>query len=312
MHIYHISYPIIEKKFFDNILAIGFFDGVHLGHQEVIKRAQKIAKEKNILCSVMTFNPHPLQVIGINKKIDEITPIKTKVRIFEEMKIDICYIVEFTKEFADINPQEFIDDFLMKLSVKGIVIGYDFSFGKEGAGKPEILRKLSNERYSVDIIEQYSDQAKKISSSRIRENLLLGNMKEANRLLGRNFTFKGKVIHGYKRGRILGYPTANIELIENFMSVKSGVYVVRVLYADASYTGVMNIGTKPTFELEDISTIEIHILDFSQEIYGELIEVELLEYIRDEKKFNNIEELKKEINSDIEKARNLLLSLKHK
>lgn len=309
MRIYHISYPIIERNFNESVLAIGFFDGVHMGHQQVINKAKETAKEKKLQSSVMTFTPHPLEVIG-NKKIDYITPIKTKINILQDMNIDICYIVEFTKGFADISPDEFIDNFLMRLNIKSIVVGFDFSFGKMGIGNPEKLKELSSGRYSVDIIEQYSANAKKISSTRIREKLLQGNLKEANCLLGRNFVINGQVIDGDKRGRTIGFPTANVELQEDFVPIKNGVYIVNVLYKNKSYLGVMNVGKKPTFSQNNLKTIEIHILDFAKDIYGEIIEVEVLDFMRDERKFNSVDELIMEITNDIKKARNYIFEYK--
>lgn len=310
MDVYKISYPIKEDSHKPTVLAIGYFDGVHLGHQQVIKRAVNIAKERGVACGVMTFEPHPKEVIGDNVHIAKITPLTSKLKQFELLNIDICYVVNFTEELASISPKEFIENFLGKLNVQGVIAGFDFAFGNKGSGNGETLKKESNGRFSVDIVEPLFSHGEKISSTRIREYLLSGLVVEANDLLGRNYSFIGKVIPGDKIGRTIGFPTANLKLTDEYIELKNGVYVVRVKFDMQTYIGVMNVGFRPTLnqKFKKIS-YEIFIFDFNQMIYGKVIEVELIDYIREEKKFNNLDELKQQIFNDIEFARSKVINI---
>lgn len=310
MDVYQITYPLGGKKFPSCIIAIGYFDGVHLGHQQVIKRACDIAKKNNLPCGVMTFNPHPMVVINKYAKIDQLTPVECKLKIFKELNIDISYIVNFSKEFANLSPESFIEDFLIKLNAKGVVVGFDFAFGSKGLGNSELLIEKSNGRYSVDVISSFNEDGEKISSTRIRDYLLSGKVLDANRLLGRNYSFYGKVIHGDKRGRTIGFPTANLELLENYLSIKKGVYVVKIDINGKSYAGVMNIGYNPTF-VDDLysPSYEVHIIDFKENIYNQILKIELIEFVRDEKKFNSIEDLKRQISDDVEHAKRAIINM---
>lgn len=311
MQIIQLNYPINDNEQFKPcVLALGFFDGVHLGHQKVIKSAGKIAKEKNLPYGIMTFNPHPKEVMGITEKIDQITPLDSKLRILDDLGVDICYLVKFDKKFAGISPMEFIDQFLLKLNVKGVVAGFDFTFGNKGIGTPDTLIKNSKGEYTVEIIDPYYDNGQKISSTRIRDYLLTGNISDVSRLLGRYYSFKGKVIHGDKRGRTIGFPTANLELAEDYLDIKNGVYLVKNIIEGQTYIGVMNVGFKPTFDNnENHTTYEIFILNFSKEIYDKVIEVELLEYIRAERKFNSIGDLKVQIEKDVRYANKFITNM---
>jgi len=310
MNRYCLSYPIEEQNFEPVIIAIGYFDGVHLGHQRVIKHAYKTAKEKKLPCGIMTFNPHPKQVMEKQAKIDQITPLETKLRHFEELNVDISYIVNFTKEFAAITPKEFIEKFLLKLNVKGVIVGFDFTFGHKGLGTVETLKELSEERFFVDVIEPYYYQGEKVSSTKIRHYLLTGRVSQVKSLLGRNYSFIGKVVHGQKRGRTIDFPTANLELVEDYLDIKNGVYVVKVEYLGQAYTGVMNVGFKPTFfENKENHTYEIYLLDFNQMIYDITLGVEIIEFIREEKKFNSIDDLKRQISKDVQHAKETIANL---
>ncbi len=307
MKTYRLTYPIKENNFEENIVAIGFFDGLHLGHQKVIKRACEKAKSENLPCAVMTFNPHPREVMGLKEKIDQITPLETKLMLFEELGVDISYVVHFTKEFAAISPKEFVEKFLMQLQVKGVVVGFDFTYGHKGKGTAEALKEDSIGRFSVDIVSPYFDHGEKVSSTRVRDSLLSGNTDDVKRLLGRNYTFLGKVVHGDKRGRTIGFPTANLALMEEYLKIKNGVYAVKVNYQNQIYIGVMNVGFKPTFT-EDVKTptYEVYMIDFHDEIYNQILEVEILDYIRDERKFNSIDELVTQIEKDVNDVSQLM------
>lgn len=308
MHVYEIKFPI-EADFNEPIvLAIGYFDGVHLGHQEVIKKACKMAEKLNVKCGVMTFSPHPKEVMGFKDKIDQITPLNCKLKHFEKLGLDISYVVNFTKEFAAISPEEFIDNFLMKLNIKGVVIGFDFSFGNKGLGNSDTLINYSDGRFAVEVVKPFFENGSKVSSTRVRDYLLSGNITGVRRLLGRNYSFSAKVIHGDKRGRTIGFPTANLEFIEDYLHIKNGVYSVKVKLDTKTYIGVMNVGYKPTFDTKILS-YEVFIIDFNEEIYDRILEIELIDFLRDEKKFNNVEELIQQINSDINSTKKSIANI---
>jgi len=309
MQVCEISYPITEKSYQPIVIAIGYFDGVHLGHQQVIKRACLLAKKLHLPCGVMTFDPHPKEIINSDCKIDQITPVKAKLKHLGNLNVDVTYLVKFTKQFAEITPEQFIREFLLKLNVKGVVVGFDFTFGFKGLGDTDLLIEKGEQFFDVEVVSPLNHYEKKISSTRIRDNLLLGNLLEVSRLLGRNYSICGVVVHGDKRGRTIGFPTANLEMVEDYLQIKKGVYAVKVHYNKQTYTGVMNIGYKPTFNKSQTPTYEVYIIDFNQNIYDQVLEVELIDYIRSEKKFNTIEELKEQIKLDVKKAKESIINI---
>ncbi|TCS82988.1 bifunctional riboflavin kinase/FAD synthetase [Tepidibacillus fermentans] len=310
MQVFELTYPLKERDYEPSIVAIGFFDGVHLGHQKVIKRACEIARSRNLVCGVMTFDPHPKQVMGIKDKIDQITPIHSKLKQLETLHVDFTYIIQFTKEFANISPEEFVENILLKLNVRGIVVGFDFTFGYKGLGTPKTLVELSQGYFTVDVIDSYNYKREKISSTRVRDRLLSGDIHEVRSLLGRNYSFYGRVVRGDQLGRTIGFPTANLELLEDYLILKNGVYVVKVNFQGKTYPGVMNIGYKPTVKQNLKSpTYEVHLIDFDGDLYGQILEVELLDYIRGEKKFSGIHELKEQIYKDTLEAKKAFVNI---
>ena len=307
MEVVHLTYPLIDKFNPPIVLAIGYFDGVHKGHQQVIKKACALAKEYSLPCGVMTFSPHPKEVLGITKKIDQLTPLATKLALLENLGVDYAYVVKFSKEFAAISPEAFVNEFLLSLHVKGIVVGFDFTFGAKGSANAEKLINLSKDRFFVEIVEPFNYRGNKISSTLIRSHLLSGDIQEIKNLLGRNFSINGVVIHGNKRGRTIGFPTANLKLTEDYLSIKNGVYVVKVHVNNKLFPGVMNIGYRPTIADEKIASYEVHLLDYSGDLYDQLITVELVCFIREEQKFNSLDELKLQINKDVTFAKKALM-----
>lgn len=306
MLVKYIDFSNITDKYKPSIVAIGSFDGVHLGHQKVINRAIERALQFNVLSGVIIFEPHPLEVLNSQTKVEQITPISSKIIQLEALGVDICYVIKFTECFSSISEIEFIDEILIKLNVKGIVVGYDFTFGNKALGNTNTFQELNMGRYSLDIIEPFFINNEKVSSTRIREYLKTGNVIEANKLLGRGYSFKGKVVHGDGRGKSIGFPTVNLELLEEFIMVKNGVYLVCVTYLGYNYKGVMNVGFKPTFnDKGDNIVYEVHIIDFEKDIYDKILEVELIDYIREEIKYNSVLELKKQIRNDIVSAEHM-------
>jgi riboflavin kinase / FMN adenylyltransferase len=282
-------------------MALGYFDGVHRGHQEVIGTAVDKAKELNIESAVMTFDPHPSVVLGRkHKHVQYITPLSDKTEIIQNLGVDYLFIVRFTSEFANLHPQEFIDQYIIGLHVQHVVAGFDYTYGRLGKGTMESLPFHSRNMFQSTVIPKLEMEEEKVSSTLIRHHLKEGNMGEANELLGRSYSMTGTVIHGDKRGRKIGFPTANITPSDEYITPKIGVYAVRLYIYDTWYNGVCNVGYKPTFkDPNDYSlSIEVHIFNFDSSIYGEEVKIEWHERLRDEKKFNGIEQLIAQIEKD--------------
>ncbi|MBS4199001.1 bifunctional riboflavin kinase/FAD synthetase [Bacillus sp. FJAT-49732] len=286
-------------------IALGFFDGVHKGHQKVISTARNIANENDWKSAVMTFDPHPSVVLGKEKKkVQYITPLEDKIEILSTLGIDFLFVVSFTSSFSSLEPETFVKEYLIGLNAKHVVAGFDYSYGKFGKGTMETLPIHGEGQFEVTTVAKLEDHHEKVSSTRIRQLLLSGETDEVSNLLGRFFVTKGIVVHGDKRGRTIGFPTANLQLENDYLIPKTGVYAVRFYVAGKWYNGVCNIGYKPTFKEPGQTrlSIEVHILDFDQSIYGEKVQVEWHIHIRDEKKFNGVEELKAQISKDTQTA----------
>lgn len=308
MNIIHLKYPHQLNQVNQTTaysLAVGFFDGVHKGHQAVINSAIDKARELGVESAVMTFDPHPSIVLGGRKeKVFYITPLQQKVDILKGLGVDNVFIVHFTSDFAKLSPEDFIQYFIRDLNVKHVTAGFDFSFGKFGKGNMETMKELSNGDYGVTVVDKLSDDEEKISSTRIRHYLQDGEMESAAKLLGRAFVVPGIVVHGDKRGRTIGFPTANIQSMEGSFIPATGVYAVRILVQNKWYDGVCNVGYRPTFKNPDDPqlSIEVHILDFDKNIYGEEVQIGWYKRIRSEQKFNGIDELKAQIEKDKNEA----------
>jgi riboflavin kinase / FMN adenylyltransferase len=311
LKVFELKYP--ENMTIDSdeeySLAIGFFDGLHKGHQTVITKAIQKAKELSIRSAVMTFNPHPSHVLGGGEnKIGYITPFEEKKRILESMGVDAIFVVKFDMQLASLKPSEFVDLFIKSLGVKHVTAGFDYSFGSKGAGTMEDMKKLSAGVYETTIVGKVTDNADKISSTRIRKLLSEGNVEEASLLLGRNFRTIGTVVGGEKKGRQLGFPTANVSPSEGSILPENGVYAVRFIVDGTSMNGVCNVGVKPTFNNPDIKSpmVEVHILDYDGDLYDKEVAVEWVKHIRAEKKFESIDALKSQIKKDKEMAIEIL------
>lgn len=308
MKIIHLSYPnqIQPLEELGPIsMALGFFDGVHKGHQRVINEAISQAKQLDARSAVMTFDPHPSLVLGGRKEeVFYITPMPEKMEILTGMDVDICFIVRFTSDFAQLTPDQFIQYFINDLGVVHVTAGFDFSFGCKGQGNMEMMKEKGADSFGVTVIEKQEDGEEKISSTRIRNLLKTGEVGAVCRLLGRPFRISGTVVNGDKRGRTIGFPTANVEPELGTFVPGRGVYAVHIGVQGQQYDGVCNIGYKPTFNNPDekMLSIEVHILDFEKSIYGEKVVVDWHSRIRDEQKFSGIDELKEQIQRDKEQA----------
>ncbi|WP_422123505.1 bifunctional riboflavin kinase/FAD synthetase [Planococcus sp. X10-3] len=314
MKIFHLNYPNHmkpEEQLGPLSMALGFFDGVHKGHQKVIGEALEKAQQLDAKSAVMTFDPHPSLVLGGKKEeMVYITPLQQKMDILQEMGVDVCFIVRFTSNFAQLQPEEFIRHFIEELEVVHVSAGFDFSFGAKGQGNMELLKRYGNGQFGVSVIGKLEDSQQKISSTRIREHLKSGGVEEVCRLSGRPFKVSGTVINGDKRGRTIGFPTANVEPDLGTFVPGRGVYAVRLHVQDEIHDGVCNVGYKPTFNNPDHKklVIEVHIFNFDRDIYGERVTVDWYKRIRDEQKFSGIDELKTQIENDKQEAVEFFLS----
>jgi len=300
----------IEKPFKNAVITIGNFDGVHIGHQalfhEVIEKADTI----NGTSIVMTFEPHPVRVLKQNGHLPLITLYEQKIELIENSGVDVLICVPFTEEFAAISAKTFVEDILLKsIGMKAIVVGKDYTFGRNREGDIDLLKTYANnlgfEVVVADWIQTSKNWPGRISSTRTRELVEAGKVDEAQKLLGRYYQIRGVVTTGRNRGgRLLGFPTANITLHDE-LCPKNGVYAVAVDCMGEIFQGVANIGYSPTFD-DNVFSVEVHILDFNENIYGQKIRVDFVKRIRDEKKFSNISELSDQIKKDIVKARKTL------
>ena len=289
--------------------TIGNFDGVHLGHQKLIARVRDRARILKISSVVITFDPHPLRVLVDKKTPPFITLTEQKLELISKLEVDYVLCIKFTKDLAALKPEEFVQKYLVNgLKLKELIIGYDYAFGKGRRGNFELLKKLGEKfGFAVEQLSPVMVDGAIVSSTRIRDMVQAGMVWEARKLLGRFYRVQGKVITGQKRGGpLLGFPTANICLKDELFH-KTGVYAVWVEVLGQVYPGVANIGYNPTFG-NDYLSVEAHILNFKQNIYGQDIRVHFVQRLRSEKKFSGLDELKKQIKADIELGQKILSS----
>ncbi len=284
----------------DSAIVIGKFDGMHLGHQKLLN---EIVDKNNIglQAVVFTFDPPPEVLFG-KREQQELMTREEKRLCFERMGVDVVIEYPLNQVTAAIDPEEFIEKILIKqMRMKFIAAGNDLSFGKMGKGNTEMLQKHAvDHRYEISIIDKVRVEDVEISSTYVRNEILLGNMEKATALLGTPYGIMGEVTHGKKLGRTFGMPTANIMAGPTKLLPPNGVYFSRVTIHGQTYRGITNIGLNPTVENITEKKIETYLYDFNQEVYGEIIEVELLAFKRPEKKFASLEELKQQIAQDME------------
>ncbi|MGL5087896.1 MAG: bifunctional riboflavin kinase/FAD synthetase [Cetobacterium sp.] len=293
---------LLTKEKFENIcVAIGAFDGIHLGHRELISEAVKKAKKIGGKSVVFTFLNHPMEITDNLKVPKLISSLEEKIHIVESLNVDYLILQPFTKEFSSMTPDKFVQKVLKNiLKTKEIYVGFNFSFGKDGKGSVHSLKELGKKLdINTNIIDPIKLEDKVISSTFIREMLILGNLDIANRCLGQPFLIIGEVVHGRKLGRLMGFPTANLKIL-NKVYPPFGIYGGKVRVESENYyrDAVINIGKNPTLKPDERS-IEVHILDFDKDIYGKKIYVSLVQFLRDEKKFNSMDELKETIKKDV-------------
>ena len=307
MKIYNSIEEFIPK--FKVALTLGTFDGVHIGHQSIIEKLNEVAEKIDGESVLMTFYPHPRHVLHPNnQKLKLLSTIEERSEMLKEYGLKHFIIQEFTKKFSQLKSENFVKEILVdKLCVKKLIIGYDHHFGRNREGNYEKLLRLSNlYSYEVEKIDPLNYMGSSVSSTKIRKKIHENKFKEVRKLLGKYFSFSGKIIEGKKMGKKIGYPTANI-IVENVNKLmpNDGVYAVYIKVNSKDYMGMMNIGYNPTFNSSKKS-VEVHILDFNEDIYGIDVKVSIVEKIRKEKKFLSVEDLKKNLDIDKKKVRQLL------
>ena len=300
-------------------LAIGFFDGVHLGHQEVIRQAVALAKQQGLVPAVMTFDPHPRVVLGQGSQYTTVlTPVEDKLELFAELGVEAAYVIHFDRPFSELTAERFVNSLIKPIGVRTAVVGFDFKFGYRGEGNAESLRELGGEGIQVKVVSPVFSEGVKVSSTRIRDKLAAGDPHAASQLIGRPYEVQGVVVHGDARGRLLGFPTANVKPEQPYVIPKSGVYAieVRVLPKAGSADsgthrhGVLNVGVRPTFDVPGGQLkLEAHLFDFTGDLYGREIALIFHSFIRPERKFESIDELVAQITNDAEQSRALLSEL---
>ena len=289
----------------NSVVAIGNFDGLHLGHQKVIKQAQQKAKKNNLAFGVVTFEPIPVMFFNPKIKNHRINSIEQKKNMLKNFKIDYLIIIKFNQRFSNLSAENFVRDIIYKkIKSKYLFVSKNFKFGKKRQGDINTLRKFENiYKYKTIITAPYRKSTKTISSTLIRKKISMGKIKEINKLLGRQWTIIGKVVKGKRRGRKIGFPTCNIKL-KNYIVPKLGVYSVIVKTKQFKKRGIANIGYRPTFNGQNL-LLEVNIFGIDKNLYNKEIEINFLKFLRPEKKFKGLEQLKKQIKIDIIHAKNV-------
>ncbi|RMF85874.1 MAG: bifunctional riboflavin kinase/FAD synthetase [Nitrospirae bacterium] len=288
------------------VVTIGNYDGVHLGHQEIFRRVRARADATGGTAVVVTFDPHPLKVLAPERCPPIMVTCEQKLRLIEAHGIDLVVCQRFTREFAAQPPHRFARDYLARgLGARWVVVGYDYSFGRGREGTIDSLRELGLEHgFELEVVPPVEVEGEIVSSTRVRQLITAGRLTEANRCLGRPYSIAGEVIHGDRRGRTLGFPTANIRSTDGLLPAR-GVYAIRVAWRGRFFDGVLNLGVNPTFGAREV-TIEPHLFDFHEDLYGQTIEVYFIKRLRDEIRFPSAEALVAQIERDVAEARAVL------
>lgn len=285
------------------VVALGNFDGVHLGHQKLLQAGFNKARELNVDFSVLLFDPHPLKILCPGKELELITGKKERLLLFEQLGVDNVFLVQFTPELADTSPQDFVEKILLSLGVAYTVIGFNYTFGRHGKGKAGDLLELGRKYgFGVEVIQAQKLNNKIISSTEIRKYLLNGEIEQARQMMGRSPTLNGTVVHGDARGREIGFPTANLQPENDLLLPKNGVYAVTADINGKTYGGMMNIGMRPTFKNNPEKTIEIHFFDFREDLYHSELWINIQSRIRSERKFKGADEIIRQLHRDREEA----------
>jgi riboflavin kinase/FMN adenylyltransferase len=288
------------------LLTIGVFDGVHAGHRYLLKRLQQQAAERNLLSGVVTFNPHPQSVLHPHDQLPWLSNLEDRVTTFKQLGLDIVAVLRFTLKVAQLGARDFMSLLKKYLKMQGIMVGPDFALGRGGEGNISLLRTLGDEmKFTVEVIPPYTINGQVVSSTLIRQALIQGDMKRVKKLMGRHFYLRGKVITSDKRGRLLGFPTANLDIQPQQALPDNGIYATITQVDGKQFPSATNIGSRPTFG-EGKRMVETHVLNYEGNLYGKEIRLEFAQKLRDEQRFPSSEELKTQIEKDVRKVEALL------
>lgn len=274
------------------VAAIGFFDGVHLAHKKLINKTISYANKHNLKKAVITFDVHPKSIL-FDLDYHYLTPLKRKLEIFKQFDLDYIYVIEFSKEKAQLTPTDFIEYYLK--GIHTVVCGFDFKFGVRGSGNVKTLQETTF--FNTIVVDEVTYEGYKVGSTHIRDLINSGQVDKVKEVLGDYYSVKGEVIHGQKKGRMIGYPTANCDTTE-YLVPKTGVYVTMTKYKDTWYKSMSSVGHNPTLNCLAHVSVESNIFDFNQEIYGDEIEIKFIKRLRDELKFDSVEALIAKIDQD--------------
>ena len=292
----------ITKEYPRTAVALGMFDGMHIGHQSIVRRAMELAREQAGTSVVFTFSNHPLSVLARERMPLQIGSTELRAAILEKMGVEVLFNIPFTKEFSRLSPEKFLEVLRDNLAPSYVVTGANFTFGRQGKGNQRLLQRVGeNYGFHAEICPTVLSGGRPVSSTRVRELLREGNLAAVNEFLGRPFTFTARVIHGDRRGRTLGFPTANLQITGERAMLPNGAYAVQVICMGARYDGLANIGNNPTFDGCD-RRLEVNIQNFQGDIYDRLLQIVFLEKLRDEKKFSSVEHLVRQLHRDREAA----------
>ncbi len=307
MHIFNdVSEVPINKN---TILTLGTFDGLHLGHKRIIDNVNQKAAQYDGRSFLVTFNPHPRNVVSKDFKLKLLTTLDEKIKILEQLGVQNLLVINFTKKFSQLNSDEFFLNYIVEgIGLREIIIGYDHHFGKGRSGNKETLMEMGKEyNFDVSTVAAIKIDDETVSSTKIRATLNEGDIKRANQFLGRPYSFNGIVVSGDKRGRALGFPTANIKISDDEKLLpKLGIYAVEFLLEGEKLKGVMSIGKRPTFYEAGEITSEVYIFNFNKDIYGKKVSVNIIEHIRGEEKFDTAEALIAQMEKDKKAAFDIL------
>ncbi len=295
----NINVENYSEERFETAIALGNFDGLHIGHKKLIKSMVEEAKELNLKPSILMFDNHSKSITS-GKAPMCLTSKSQKDEIAKNIGVEVIYSIKFDQNLMKLQPEEFVKDILLdKLQTKLVVIGFDYRFGHKASGNAETMKELGKKYgFKVIILEPIYLNDILVSSTKIRELLNEGNLELANEMLGRNYQVVGKVIPGNKVGRTLGFPTANLDLLDNYTIPKHGVYKTKTTLNEKTYLSATSVGYNPTFDNYKLK-IECHIIDFKDQIYEEIISLDFVEYLRDELKFDKLDDLIEQIDNDI-------------
>lgn len=281
------------------VISLGMYDGVHRGHERIIHALKKVAKEKKYNSAIFSFWPHPRRVINPEYELKLLTNIEEKIEILEKKGLDFLFLQKFDENFKNLDAEDFVEQILVKkINIKHVIIGKDHCFGKDRRGDFSLLEKLGKRcGFVVEELDLILLEGQNISSTKIREALQNGDVNKANDMLGYYYSISGEVVHGKKIGRTIGFPTANILVDDMKLLPKNGAYIVEVWLKNQQYKGMLSIGTNPTIGGNNLS-VEVNILDFKGDIYGERLTLKFRDFLHEEIKFENLEKLIERLKQD--------------